>query len=56
MLKQGADLNKRNDAGATALMWAAADLEKNGRAVKISAIKEVQLPSGTAVLIVQVSI
>jgi ankyrin repeat protein len=28
LLKQGADPNKRNDAGATALMWAAADLEK----------------------------
>ncbi len=28
LLKQGADPNKRNDAGATALMWAAVDLEK----------------------------
>jgi len=28
LLKQGADPNKRNDAGATALMWAATDLEK----------------------------
>ena len=28
LLKQGADPNKRNDANATALMWAAADLEK----------------------------
>src|SRR5215471_3664226 len=28
LLKQGADVNKRNDANATALMWAAADLEK----------------------------
>src|SRR5579863_4767643 len=28
LLKQGADLNKRNDANATALMWAATDLEK----------------------------
>ena len=28
LLKQGADANKRNDANATALMWAAADLEK----------------------------
>jgi ankyrin repeat protein len=28
LLKQGADVNKRNDASATALMWAAADLEK----------------------------
>jgi ankyrin repeat protein len=27
-LKQGADPNKRNDANATALMWAATDLEK----------------------------
>ena len=28
LLKQGADANKRNDANATALMWAATDLEK----------------------------
>ena len=28
MLKQGSDVNKRNDANATALMWAATDLEK----------------------------
>src|SRR6266481_7951771 len=28
LLKQGADPNKRNDANATALMWAATDLEK----------------------------
>ena len=28
LLKQGADVNKRNDANATALMWAASDLEK----------------------------
>lgn len=28
LIKQGADPNKRNDAGATALMWAAVDLEK----------------------------
>ncbi len=28
LLKQGADPNQRNDANATALMWAAADLEK----------------------------
>ena len=28
LLKQGADPNKRNDASASALMWAAADLEK----------------------------
>jgi len=28
LLKQGADPNKRNDANATALMWAALDLEK----------------------------
>ena len=28
LLKLGADVNKRNDASATALMWAAADLEK----------------------------
>lgn len=28
LLKQGADVNRRNDAGATALMWAATDLEK----------------------------
>jgi ankyrin repeat protein len=28
LLKLGADVNKRNDAGATALMWAAVDLEK----------------------------
>ena len=28
LLKLGADVNKRNDANATALMWAAADLEK----------------------------
>jgi len=28
LLKQGADVNQRNDANATALMWAAADLEK----------------------------
>ena len=28
LLKLGADPNKRNDAGATALMWAALDLEK----------------------------
>lgn len=28
LLKQGADVNKRNDANATALMWAAADLDK----------------------------
>ena len=28
LLKQGADPNRRNDAGATALMWAALDLEK----------------------------
>jgi ankyrin repeat protein len=28
LLKQGADPNKHNDAGATALMWAASDLEK----------------------------
>src|SRR5260370_13733082 len=28
LLKQGADSNKRNDANATALMWAATDLEK----------------------------
>jgi ankyrin repeat protein len=28
LLKQGADVNKRNDAGAAALLWAATDLEK----------------------------
>jgi len=28
LLKQGADPNQRNDAGASALMWAAADFEK----------------------------
>ena len=28
LLKQGADVNQRNDANATALMWAASDLEK----------------------------
>jgi ankyrin repeat protein len=28
LIKQGANVNKRNDAGATALMWAALDLEK----------------------------
>jgi ankyrin repeat protein len=28
LLERGADPNKRNDAGATALMWAATDLEK----------------------------
>jgi len=28
LLKEGADVNKRNDANATALMWAATDLEK----------------------------
>jgi len=28
LIQQGADPNKRNDAGATALMWAALDLEK----------------------------
>jgi ankyrin repeat protein len=28
LIKQGADPNKRNDAGATALIWAAVDLEK----------------------------
>jgi len=28
LLKQGADVNQRNDANATALMWAAGDLEK----------------------------
>ena len=28
LMGQGADPNKRNDAGATALMWAAVDLEK----------------------------
>lgn len=28
LIKQGADPNKRNDAGATALMWAALDLAK----------------------------
>jgi ankyrin repeat protein len=28
LLKQGADPNRRNDANATALMWAATDLEK----------------------------
>src|SRR5579864_4787283 len=28
LLKLGADANKRNDANATALMWAATDLEK----------------------------
>ncbi len=28
LIRQGADPNKRNDAGATALMWAALDLEK----------------------------
>jgi ankyrin repeat protein len=28
LIKQGADPNKRNDAGATALMWAGLDLEK----------------------------
>jgi ankyrin repeat protein len=28
LLKLGADVNKRNDANATAIMWAAADLEK----------------------------
>lgn len=28
LLKQGADPNKRNDANATALLWAATDLEK----------------------------
>jgi ankyrin repeat protein len=28
LIKQGADPNKRNDAGATALMWSAVDLEK----------------------------
>src|SRR5271169_3486587 len=30
LIKQGADPNKKNDAGATALMWAALDLEKTG--------------------------
>lgn len=30
LLKQGADPNQRNDANATALMWAATDLEKTG--------------------------
>ncbi|MGB7763381.1 MAG: ankyrin repeat domain-containing protein, partial [Bryobacteraceae bacterium] len=28
LIRQGADPNRRNDAGATALMWAALDLEK----------------------------
>src|ERR1035441_7549087 len=28
LLKMGADPNRKNDANATALMWAAADLEK----------------------------
>lgn len=28
LIKQGADTNRRNDAGATALMWASLDLEK----------------------------
>jgi ankyrin repeat protein len=28
LLKQGADVNKKNDANVTALMWAATDLEK----------------------------
>jgi ankyrin repeat protein len=28
LLKRGADVNKRNDAGATALMWAAPEFEK----------------------------
>ncbi len=28
LLQQGADVNQRNDANATALMWAASDLEK----------------------------
>src|SRR6266567_9544324 len=28
LLKQGADPNKKNDANATVLMWAATDLEK----------------------------
>jgi ankyrin repeat protein len=28
LIKQGADVTKKNDAGATALMWAALDLEK----------------------------
>src|SRR5438046_8794323 len=28
LLEKGADANKRNDANATALMWAATDLEK----------------------------
>ena len=28
LLKQGADANKRNDANATALMWAATDMDK----------------------------
>jgi hypothetical protein len=29
LLQQGADVNQRNDANATALMWAASDLEKD---------------------------
>ena len=29
LLKLGADPNKQNDAGATALIWAAGDLQKN---------------------------
>ena len=28
LLRRGADVNARNDAKATALMWAAADMEK----------------------------
>jgi ankyrin repeat protein len=37
LLKQGADVNKRNDANATALIWAAADLEKTRLLVAHSA-------------------
>jgi ankyrin repeat protein len=34
LLKQGADPNKRNDGNATALMWAASDLEKTSLLVR----------------------
>src|SRR5271155_2270489 len=41
LLKQGADPNKRNDANATALMWAATDLDKTrlllGRGADVNA-------------------
>ncbi|MFI5013882.1 MAG: hypothetical protein ACHQAY_16200 [Hyphomicrobiales bacterium] len=40
---------------ASARLGEAAELEKNGRAVKISAIKDVKLPSGPAVRIVYTS-